>query len=144
QTEETHEIIQPERGVYFAVVTRPVIWHDGSVVTLQLTNNLIELADTMTTLFYVLVIASLIILIPTVIAGNVLSRFLLNPIHQLTQTMKENINERKWKKIEHTNRSKDELYEMEVTFNEMIEQLKENYERQEIFVSNASHELKTP
>src|SRR5690625_3287435 len=42
QTEETHEIIQPERGVYFAVVTRPVIWHDGSVVTLQLTNNLIE------------------------------------------------------------------------------------------------------
>src|SRR5699024_9411074 len=58
QTEETHEIIQPERGIYFAVVTRPVIWHDGSVATLQISNNLIELADTMTILFYVLVIAS--------------------------------------------------------------------------------------
>ena len=33
---------------------------------------------------------------------------------------------------------------MEETFNEMIEQLRDNYEKQEDFVSNASHELKTP
>ena len=30
------------------------------------------------------------------------------------------------------------------TFNEMIAQLEMNYEKQEQFVSNASHELKTP
>ena len=58
--------------------------------------------------------------------------------------MKENIKDRKWNKIEHRNHSRDELYEMEVTFNEMIDQLKTNYEKQEDFVSNASHELKTP
>ncbi|MDY0410440.1 sensor histidine kinase [Paracerasibacillus soli] len=33
---------------------------------------------------------------------------------------------------------------MEETFNEMIDYLEENFERQEIFVSDASHELKTP
>src|SRR5690606_25172493 len=38
----------------------------------------------------------------------------------------------------------DELHEMEKTFNEMIDYQKENYEMQEIFVSDASHELKTP
>ena len=144
QTEETKEVIRPERGVYVAVVTKPLIWHDGTVVTLQMSDNLIELADTMTILFYVLIIASIIFLVPTVIGSNLLSRFLLNPIEELTRTMKENIKERKWKKIDHSNRSKDELYEMEATFNEMIDQLKESYEKQEDFVSNASHELKTP
>jgi signal transduction histidine kinase len=144
QREESQNVIRPERGVHVAVVTKPIIWHDGSVVSLQLSDHLIELADTMRILFYVLVIASLILLIPTILASNVLSRFLLNPIEQLTKTMKENSRERNWTKIEHMNESKDELYEMEVTFNEMIDQLKSSYERQEDFVSNASHELKTP
>lgn len=144
QSEETHEILKPERGINVAVVTRPIIWQDGSVVTLQLSNNLVELSNTLTILFYVLLFASLILLIPTFIGGNILIRFLLNPIHQLTQAMKENIKGRKWRKIDLTNRSKDELYEMEATFNDMIDQLKDNYEKQEDFVSNASHELKTP
>lgn len=144
QAEETHEILQPERGVNVAVVTRPIIWQDGSVATLQLSNNLVELSNTLKILFYVLLFASLVLFIPTFIGGNVLTRFLLNPIRQLTQTMKENMKERKWQKIDLTNRSRDELFEMEATFNEMIDQLKDNYEKQEDFVSNASHELKTP
>src|SRR5699024_7328962 len=36
------------------------------------------------------------------------------------------------------------IYEMETTYNEMINQLKDNFEKQEVFVSDASHELKTP
>src|SRR5690625_7214365 len=32
---------------------------------------------------------------------------------------------------------------MEKTYNEMIDQLKDSFEKQAIFVSNASHELKT-
>jgi len=74
----------------------------------------------------------------------VLGRFLLRPIQALIQTMKANTKEADWKKIEMPNRSKDELYQMEKTFNEMIEHLKENFQKQEQFVSNASHELKTP
>ncbi|MCF3944630.1 sensor histidine kinase [Oceanobacillus alkalisoli] len=144
QTAESQEIIRPERGVHVAVVTKPIIWHDGSVVTLQMSDHLVALTDTLRILFYVLIIVSLIILIPTIIGSNILNRLLLNPIEELTRTMKTNIKERKWKKIDHSNRSKDELYEMEVTFNEMIDQLRDNYERQEDFVSNASHELKTP
>src|SRR5699024_6772683 len=58
--------------------------------------------------------------------------------------MKEKMQPGKVEKINGDNRSRDELYEMEKTFNEMIEQLKANFEKQEEFVSNASHELKTP
>src|SRR5690606_27417156 len=42
------------------------------------------------------------------------------------------------------NESKDELYEMVTTFNELMRQLKESFKKQEQFVSDASHELKTP
>src|SRR5699024_7588277 len=47
-------------------------------------------------------------------------------------------------KINVDNRTRDELYDMEKTFNEMIDQLKESFDKQEVFVSDASHELKTP
>ncbi len=38
--------------------------------------------------------------------------------------------------------SKDELYEMGDTFNHMMERLESNFEKQNQFVSDASHELK--
>ncbi|MEN2769232.1 HAMP domain-containing sensor histidine kinase [Ornithinibacillus xuwenensis] len=140
---ETSEIILFE-GERFATVSKPIIWNNGDVVTLQLSKQLVALSENMRTLFYVLVLASLIILIPTIIAGNVLGRFLLRPVKSLIHTMRENIKYARWKKIDLSNRSKDELYEMEKTFNDMIDSLKESYEMQEIFVSDASHELKTP
>lgn len=141
---ESHSMMRTDEGIPVAVVSKPVIWEDGSVVTLQVSEHLIGLQSTMRTLFYVLVIASLIMLIPTVIAGRFLSQFLLKPIKTLTATMKENTQEGNWQKIPIDHKSGDELYEMEKTFNEMIEKLKDTFEKQEDFVSDASHELKTP
>lgn len=141
---ESKRIVKDDTKVNVAVIEKPIIWKNGDIVTLQVTNHLVSLQQTMKTLFYVLLVASLFILIPTVIAGTVLSKFLLLPIKALTETMKENTNQRNWQKIDLENRSKDELYEMEKTFNDMIDHLKASYEQQETFVSNASHELKTP
>ncbi|HAM82223.1 sensor histidine kinase [Ornithinibacillus bavariensis] len=131
-------------GKRFATVSKPIIWNTGDVVTIQMTKELVSLSENMRILIYVLSIASVMIIIPIVIAGNILARFLLLPIKSLISTMKENMKHGKWKKIKVKNRSKDELHEMEETFNDMIDYLKENYEMQEIFVSDASHELKTP
>ncbi|MFD1038345.1 ATP-binding protein [Virgibacillus byunsanensis] len=143
-TTESQSIIVRENGLEVAAISKPLIWENGEIVTLQVSNHLVALNETMTTLFYVLVIASVIMLIPTIIAGILLSRFLLQPIKALIQAMKENTKQAKWKKINVQNRSHDELYEMEKTFNEMIDYLKDNFERQETFVSDASHELRTP
>ncbi|GAB3045483.1 HAMP domain-containing sensor histidine kinase [Virgibacillus ainsalahensis] len=147
-TTETQSIVSKENSPDIAVVSKPIIWnsgeHAGEIVTIQVANHLVQLDETKTTLFYVLIVASAIMLIPTVIAGTLLSRFLLSPIKKLIQTMKQNTQQTKWEKIDLESRSKDELYEMEKTFNEMIDYLRENFEKQEIFVSDASHELKTP
>ncbi|MCC2252381.1 ATP-binding protein [Virgibacillus sp. AGTR] len=145
---ETQMIQKQAHEPDVAVVSKPIIWetgkHAGEVVTLQVSKHLVTLDNTMTTLFYVLLAASGIMLIPIIIAGNVLSRFLLNPIKAFIHTMRENMKEASWKKIDVDKRSRDEIYEMEKTFNEMIDHLKDNFEKQEIFVSDASHELKTP
>jgi two-component system sensor histidine kinase ArlS len=40
--------------------------------------------------------------------------------------------------------SHDELKELAVTFNEMLDRIQTSFEKQEVFVSDASHELRTP
>src|SRR5699024_10091700 len=121
-----------------------IIWDTGEVVTLQVANYLFALDEVMNTLLYVLIAASVIMLIPTVIAGNLLSKFIVQPIQKLIETMKVNMQEENWQTIAVQNKSKDELYAMEKTFNELIEHLKGSFIKQEQFVSDASHELKTP
>ncbi len=141
---EVREIVRDDSGLPIAVIIKPLIWENGEVVTLQVANYLFTLKSTMRTLLYVLLAASLIMLLPSIIAGNLLSQFILRPIKELIHAMKENTKSEKWNTINIQNKSKDELYEMEKTFNEMIAHLKRNFEKQEVFVSDASHELKTP
>src|SRR5699024_3792583 len=141
---EKREIIKRDDSTNVVVMTKPIIWNDGEIVTLQVSKHLMALKETMRTLFIVIAVATILMLIPTVVAGNVLSRFLLYPIQVLIQIMKANTKQEIWTKIDVLNRSQDELYQMEKTFNDMIDHLKDNFQKQEQFVSNASHELKTP
>lgn len=141
---EIRDIIKHSSHVKVASISKPMIWETGEVVTIQAVNFLDAQKETMKQLMYVLIIASIFMLIPTYIAATMLSRFLLNPIKTLIETMRKNTKQSNWEKINTQNRSKDELYEMEQTFNEMIDHLKGSYERQQMFVSDASHELKTP
>lgn len=145
---ESKEMLSKKAAPDIAVVEKPIIWrsgeHAGDIVTIQVSNHLVSLHETLRILFYVLTILSFIVLIPIFIGSSILSRFLLRPIQNLIKTMNENIIHGKWKKINIHNRSRDELHEMELTFNKMIEYLKASYEKQEMFVSDASHELKTP
>lgn len=141
---EIHEIVKRDDGTNVAVIEKPIIWSDGQIVTLQISKHLMALKETMRILFFVLMIASIFMLIPIVIAGNALGRFLLRPIHTLIQTMQANRQQTEWKKIEVQGNSNDELHQMELTFNEMIDHLKTNFQKQEQFVSDASHEMNTP
>lgn len=131
-------------GKKMGVVAKPIIWKDGQVVTLEVSKHLVILEKNMSMLFYVLIVAAIFMLIPTLLASKMLSRFLLRPIHEFMKTMNENMTAKKWQKLRLKKRSKDEMYEMGKTFNHMITKLEENFHKQEAFVSDASHELKTP
>lgn len=83
-------------------------------------------------------------LVPSIVGGRLLSNLILRPLKAIVGTMREIQERGVFKQIELKGQSKDELYNLADTFNTMINKLKTNFEKQEQFVSDASHELKTP
>jgi len=128
----------------YGAVSIPVIAADGSVINVQAVENMEELVQLLRILKIVLVFVSAIVLIPVIISSGVLGSVIMKPISAMTKTMQDIAGSGKFMRIKQEGRSKDELYAMGETFNEMIALLESNFTKQEQFVSNASHELKTP
>ena len=76
------------------------------------------------------------------IVGNYLVHKLLKPIRDMTDTVK-NINGTSLNRLD-TDLAKDELKDLALTFNEMLDRLELFMNQQKQFVSDASHELRTP
>ncbi|MDR4929178.1 HAMP domain-containing sensor histidine kinase [Peribacillus simplex] len=102
------------------------------------------LLDNLSTLALVLGGASLFVILLSILAGKWLANLILKPISIMSGTMKDIEKSGEFKHIPLSNQSKDELQVMGVAFNRMIERLELNYNQQQQFLSDASHELKTP
>lgn len=131
-------------GDLFAYVTAPIIWTDGEIAELVVAQSLEEVVNNARTLGLVLITVSLLAMIPIFISSVVLGKVVTKPITDLTTTMTRIQKSGQFEKLPITESSKDEIGQMGSTFNSMMELLEENYTKQEEFVSNASHELKTP
>jgi two-component system, OmpR family, sensor histidine kinase ArlS len=94
-------------------------------------------------LFVLLAVADFIGVIISVLAGYIISRRILKPIDRITNTAKE-ISISDFNSRIDVGEADDELTRLAVTFNDMIERLKTSFEKQNRFVSDASHELRTP
>lgn len=122
----------------------PVIWADGEVVTLEIIERIDQVDEMMNSLLYVLIIALIFMVIPIWLAGKGISHIVFTPIKKLTDVMKANQTDGEWQLIEFDSKTNDEIAQLGATYNEMNERIKENFLKQKQFVSNASHELKTP
>lgn len=132
------------QGTLLAKSYFPIIWSDGSIAALEVTESLASAQQNMRVLLVVLLVASLVVLIPSFIAGKMLSNVILRPIHSLNATMAEIQRNGVFKKLKLSGSANDELVQLGNTFNGMIDILQSNFEKQQQFVSDASHELKTP
>ena len=139
---QNHRFSQREDGRYLTVYY-PLVWKDGKIATLEVTESLELVEESLQILRWVLLFASLLILIPTIIGGNILSRLILRPIHSLIQTMEANRRQGIFQRLQN-NPAKDELGQMVSTYNKMMDWMEESFHKQQQFVSDASHELKTP
>ncbi|MBB4822905.1 signal transduction histidine kinase [Sporosarcina luteola] len=131
-------------GVEALTIAVPIIWPSGEVVTLEMTQLLTDVAANLKLLRYVLVGVTILAMIPIILSSMTLGRLLTQPIEKLLAAMSESRREGTYEKINTFAKGKDELAEMERSYNDMMERLEENYMHQEQFVSDASHELKTP
>lgn len=131
-------------GDSYATVSTPLIWNDGRVVSLQLTERLEQFDESISLLGMILIVASLVVMIPTFFASQALGRFIIKPIRSLALTMNEIRQKGELKKVTDIPVQQDELADLSRSFNHMIDLLQQNADQQQQFVSDASHELKTP
>ncbi|MEJ7558505.1 MAG: HAMP domain-containing sensor histidine kinase [Pedobacter sp.] len=91
----------------------------------------------------ILVIVFIVFLVLIFVAGRIFSHYTVKPITSIIKRVNNisanNLNSR-LKEL----KGKDELAELVFTFNNMLNRLETAFETQNNFVSNASHELKTP
>ncbi len=94
-------------------------------------------------LLTLLIITGLIGMFAAIIAGYTVTRKTLKPVKQMTDTARSisisDLGQRL--KIEGP---EDELTNLGQTFNSMLDRLEKSFKRQQQFVSDASHELRTP
>lgn len=111
---------------------------------IEITQPQDTLLDHLSTLALVLGGSSLFVVLLSVLAGKWLAKLILKPISIMSGTMLEIEKSGEFKRIPLAGRSKDELQVMGESFNKMIGRLERNYDQQQQFLSDASHELKTP
>lgn len=111
--------------------------------TIQVAMNLGKEHMFLKALFFIMAGADLIGIVISLLAGYLVSRRMLYPIDRITRTA-QNISAEKLNQRITVNQTNDELSRLAATFNEMIDRLQTAFEKQNQFVSDASHELRTP
>ncbi len=79
----------------------------------------------------------------TFLAGKIFSYYTTQPVRKIIKSVNNISAENLSLRLEEA-KGKDEIAELIQTFNEMLTRLETSFETQNNFVSNASHELKTP
>ena len=94
-----------------------------------------------------MIITSAILLLVFILLGAVMggfsSEYMISPVRKITHRVKEISEENISARLDPVD-SQDELMELTEQINSMLDSLQQALERQENFVSDASHELKTP
>lgn len=140
---EKNAIIKMEKTPY-VFVSIPIITKEGKVANLQMIESLDGALHVLQTLKFILFVVTILATIPVFLSSHILSKVISRPILSMISTMDDIQKSGKHQQIPLKKQSKDELYQMGETFNAMIKQLEKNYDNQEQFIMNASHELKTP
>ena len=87
---------------------------------------------------------TLLAIVPMYLASQLLVRLIVKPVQRLTTTMEKNIHDSSFEQLPVKKSSKDEIAQMTTTYNHLMAQLEDVHDKQQQFVGNASHELKTP
>lgn len=121
---------------------RQILWK-GQTLHLQVYKDLERENNYIGILFVILLIANGTGILVTTLIGSRVSRRMLSPIAKMTETVKAITIQDLDMRLD-VGSSQDELKDLAETFNEMIDRIQSSYEQQNRFVSDASHELRTP
>ncbi|CAK8585271.1 sensor histidine kinase [Priestia megaterium] len=126
------------------VVHVPIYQNQKVVGTLEISERLSGLESRKDIILSIMGTVTAISVLISFLAGRWLSAIIMKPIVSMISTMEDIEQSGTLKRISMETETKDEVYKMAATFNRMIGKLEENSNKQRQFISDASHELKTP
>ncbi|MFJ5769077.1 ATP-binding protein [Psychrobacillus sp. NPDC093180] len=132
------------QGTPILTISKPVIWVDGEVTEVQVMKILGDVEKNLDFLRLILLSVMIVGILLMTVSSVTLGKIITRPIKKLINTMSQSRLSGTYEKIVVPPNGKDEMAQMGIAFNEMMERLEQNYKKQEQFVSDASHELKTP
>jgi signal transduction histidine kinase len=110
---------------------------------LQVVKSLANETHVLEVLAFLMLGADLTGIFISILSGFIISREMLRPLSQITATA-QSISIHDLNQRINVSGPEDELTKLSTTFNEMIDRLQKSFDRQNQFVSDASHELRTP
>ncbi|MFE5321005.1 sensor histidine kinase [Paenibacillus sp. NPDC056579] len=134
------------REALIVYIQMPVMGaEDETLGVLQIGRKLDTLNEYLTILTTVLMFTTACAAFLSVIGGMYFAKVILRPIHELVQIMESIERNGIFKRLVLApTKHQDELWRLTHTFNTMIGKLENNFTRQQQFIADASHELKTP
>ncbi len=133
--------------IYSAPITNP----SGPFEIVEVATPMAEREQSLTTLRWILVIGSSLVILAAFAIGWVLAGTALGPIHRITGTAQAIGAERNFGRRVRHDGPNDEIGQLVTTFNTMLTELESAYRQveqalqaQRRFVADASHELRTP
>lgn len=128
---------------HFAYLNTKILDNTYGTLYIQIIKDMDNEYDFLKILFFFMAAADLFGIVLSILLGYIISKRMLNPIDNITKTADEiSINNLKERiSIKGPN---DELNRLANTLNNMIDRLQTSFNRQVQFVSDASHELRTP
>lgn len=92
----------------------------------------------------IIIFFSLFSLAGTFFLGRIFATMALNPIVKITSNLKLTRASSLHVRLPFNEKNPDEIYMLSLTINQLLEHLEQSFESQKKFISNASHELRTP
>lgn len=128
---------------HLVIANKPILTGGEIIAYLQVVVNMDKEYVFLDALFVFMVCADLVGIAISLFAGYVMSRRMLYPIDNITKAA-QSISVHDLNRRIEVSQTDDELSRLAKTFNEMIDRLQLSFEKQKQFVSDASHELRTP
>ncbi|MEH6947233.1 ATP-binding protein [Bacillus sp. JJ634] len=131
-------------GEYVLIYRLPIKNKGQQQGVIEVSQPIESVIDHLVMLTVVLLAMSLFVIFISIFASKRLATLILKPVSIMSRTMVEIEQSSQFKKIPLPDKAKDELEQMGAAFNRMMARLEQNYYQQQQFLSDASHELKTP
>lgn len=135
----------PHLGTLHAVLHNQAIRRNGQpVATIQIARPLKEEDALLQDLLWIKLFTFLISLIAAAALGHILAKRALAPVVRIIKQVKSMSPQDLSQRVQTGNLTRDEIGELAETFNQLLARIDSAFQAQQAFVSDASHELRSP